>query len=224
MIEGRVGQAVMQKAVVGEQQQPRGAAVETPHRNQALSHARRHEVEHGGGEADQRVDGGRGPIGDTEAKVGQAVGVAVGGEGGFEQRGEGGQVGGHDDDVAGLEVFARTVTDALADRVALLKPQLAFFERHGSRGLAVLEQVVVEARAAGALVLADAGLDALPYHAGLPAEVRAAHQRRFLSEDGVVIVDAETDHSALTRPPGPIGFKGHHEYVEFRNLRIKELP
>ncbi|MHC4410482.1 MAG: RecQ family ATP-dependent DNA helicase, partial [Planctomycetota bacterium] len=36
--------------------------------------------------------------------------------------------------------------------------------------------------------LADAGLDALPYHAGLPAEVRASHQRRFLNEDGVVIV------------------------------------
>ena len=37
-------------------------------------------------------------------------------------------------------------------------------------------------------------------------------------------VDAETDHPALARPPGPIGFKGHHEHVEFRNLRIKELP
>lgn len=59
------------------------------------------------------------------------------------------------DDVAGLEVFARTVTDALADRVSLLKPQLAFFERHGSRGLAVLEQVIVEARAAGSLVVLD---------------------------------------------------------------------
>jgi orotidine-5'-phosphate decarboxylase len=59
------------------------------------------------------------------------------------------------DDVAGLEVFARTVTDALADRVSLLKPQMAFFERHGSRGLAVLEQVVIEARDAGALVLLD---------------------------------------------------------------------
>jgi ATP-dependent DNA helicase RecQ len=35
--------------------------------------------------------------------------------------------------------------------------------------------------------LANAGLDALPYHAGLPAEVRAANQRRFLNEDGVVI-------------------------------------
>jgi orotidine-5'-phosphate decarboxylase len=59
------------------------------------------------------------------------------------------------DDVTGLEVFSRTVVDALADRVAVLKPQSAFFERFGSRGIAVLEQVVADARAAGALVLAD---------------------------------------------------------------------
>ena len=32
------------------------------------------------------------------------------------------------------------------------------------------------------------GIDALPYHAGLDAEVRAAHQRRFLREDGIVMV------------------------------------
>ncbi len=32
------------------------------------------------------------------------------------------------------------------------------------------------------------GFDALPYHAGLPAETRAANQRRFLSEDGVIVV------------------------------------
>ncbi|WP_431797538.1 DNA helicase RecQ [Microbacterium kunmingense] len=31
-------------------------------------------------------------------------------------------------------------------------------------------------------------IDALPYHAGLPAEMRAAHQARFLREDGVVMV------------------------------------
>ena len=37
-------------------------------------------------------------------------------------------------------------------------------------------------------VLADLGFKALPYHAGLPAEVRAANQRRFLREDGVVMV------------------------------------
>lgn len=32
------------------------------------------------------------------------------------------------------------------------------------------------------------GIDALPYHAGLPAETRAANQSRFLREDGVVMV------------------------------------
>lgn len=32
------------------------------------------------------------------------------------------------------------------------------------------------------------GYDALPYHAGLPADKRAAHQRRFLVEDAVIMV------------------------------------
>ena len=37
-------------------------------------------------------------------------------------------------------------------------------------------------------MLAELGYKALPYHAGLDAEVRAANQRRFLREDGVVMV------------------------------------
>jgi len=36
--------------------------------------------------------------------------------------------------------------------------------------------------------LAQQGIDALPYHAGLDAAVRARNQRRFLREDGVVMV------------------------------------
>jgi len=36
--------------------------------------------------------------------------------------------------------------------------------------------------------LREQGFDALPYHAGLPAEIRAAHQRRFVAGDGVIIV------------------------------------
>ncbi|WP_353115975.1 DNA helicase RecQ [Microbacterium sp.] len=36
--------------------------------------------------------------------------------------------------------------------------------------------------------LAAQGFDALPYHAGLPAEVRAANQSRFLRDEGVVMV------------------------------------
>ena len=38
----------------------------------------------------------------------------------------------------------------------MFKPQSAFFERHGSRGIAVLERVIADARDAGALVLLDA--------------------------------------------------------------------
>lgn len=60
------------------------------------------------------------------------------------------------DDAAGLEAFSMAVVEALAGRVAVLKPQSAFFERHGSRGIAVLERVVGAARAEGALVLMDA--------------------------------------------------------------------
>jgi orotidine-5'-phosphate decarboxylase len=59
------------------------------------------------------------------------------------------------DDVAGLERFARTVVDALADRVAVVKPQSAFFERFGSRGIHVLESIIRQSREAGAIVLLD---------------------------------------------------------------------
>jgi orotidine-5'-phosphate decarboxylase len=59
------------------------------------------------------------------------------------------------DDVAGLERFARTVVDALADRVAVVKPQSAFFERFGSRGIGILESIIRQSREAGVLVLLD---------------------------------------------------------------------
>lgn len=60
------------------------------------------------------------------------------------------------DDPVGLERFSLTVVEALAERVAVLKPQSAFFERHGSRGITVLERTIRAARTAGALVLLDA--------------------------------------------------------------------
>jgi orotidine-5'-phosphate decarboxylase len=63
---------------------------------------------------------------------------------------------GLDDDVASLEKFALTVVEAVAPVVGVIKPQSAFYERFGSRGIAVLERVVAESRAAGALVLMDA--------------------------------------------------------------------
>ena len=59
------------------------------------------------------------------------------------------------DDVAGLERFALGATEGLAPHVSVVKPQSAFYERFGSRGVAVLERVVATAREAGALVLLD---------------------------------------------------------------------
>ncbi|MGN0858809.1 MAG: DNA helicase RecQ [Stenotrophomonas sp.] len=67
------------------------------------------------------------------------------------------------------------------------KSQLLDFLR-GHRGQAgivyCLSRRKVEETAA---FLADKGFNALPYHAGMPAEVRAANQRRFLHEDGIVM-------------------------------------
>ncbi|WP_113700966.1 DNA helicase RecQ [Nonomuraea lactucae] len=39
-----------------------------------------------------------------------------------------------------------------------------------------------------AAFLVDNGIDAVPYHAGLDAPTRAAHQARFLREDGLIVV------------------------------------
>lgn len=62
---------------------------------------------------------------------------------------------GLDDDLAGLERFALTAVEGLAPHVPVVKPQSAFYERFGSRGVAVLERVIAESKAAGALVLLD---------------------------------------------------------------------
>jgi orotidine-5'-phosphate decarboxylase len=53
------------------------------------------------------------------------------------------------DDAGGLESFAMACVDALAGHVAVVKPQSAFFERHGSRGIAVLERVLAALAEAG---------------------------------------------------------------------------
>ena len=59
------------------------------------------------------------------------------------------------DDVEGLARFADVCLDALAGHVALVKPQSAFFERHGSRGIAVLERLLAAFAATPTLTLLD---------------------------------------------------------------------
>ncbi|MGK2348210.1 orotidine-5'-phosphate decarboxylase [Actinomyces sp. W5033] len=59
------------------------------------------------------------------------------------------------DDATGLREFSLRVVDALGGRVAAVKPQSAFFERHGSAGVAVLEETLAALREAGTLSILD---------------------------------------------------------------------
>ncbi|MDQ0735028.1 orotidine-5'-phosphate decarboxylase [Arthrobacter agilis] len=63
---------------------------------------------------------------------------------------------GLEDSPAGLERFSLTVLDAVGPVAAALKPQVALYERHGGRGLAVLETLLARAADAGVLTIADA--------------------------------------------------------------------
>jgi orotidine-5'-phosphate decarboxylase len=88
-------------------------------------------------------------------------------------------------DPAGLERFALTCVEALAGEVAVLKPQSAFFEAYGSRGIAVLERVIAESRDAGALVLLDV-------KRGDIGSTMAAYAAAYLSAGAPLAADAVT--------------------------------
>ncbi|MGP4110973.1 orotidine-5'-phosphate decarboxylase [Streptomyces sp. 4N509B] len=89
------------------------------------------------------------------------------------------------DDVGGLERFTRTTVEALAGVTAVLKPQSAFFERHGSRGVAVLERAIAEARSEGALVLLDV-------KRGDIGSTMTAYAAAYLEDGSPLRVDAVT--------------------------------
>jgi orotidine-5'-phosphate decarboxylase len=59
------------------------------------------------------------------------------------------------DDAGGLREFTLRMLEAAAGRAAAVKPQSAFFERHGSAGIAVLEELLAAARELDVLVILD---------------------------------------------------------------------
>ena len=59
-------------------------------------------------------------------------------------------------DVTGLRRFCDVVLEAVGDRVAVVKPQAAFFERFGPLGMAQLAEVCQRLREQGVLSLIDA--------------------------------------------------------------------
>lgn len=76
---------------------------------------------------------------------------------------------------------------------------MEFLERHrGDTGIVyALSRRKVDETAAW---LAEAGIEALPYHAGLDAATRHANQRRFLREDGVVMVATVAFGMGIDKP------------------------
>ncbi|MDJ0313381.1 orotidine-5'-phosphate decarboxylase [Arthrobacter sp. H35-D1] len=60
------------------------------------------------------------------------------------------------DSVQGLRTFSQTVLEAVAPLAAAIKPQVALYERHGSAGMAALEELLAAAAEAGVLTIADA--------------------------------------------------------------------
>mgnify|MGYP001351307531 CR=1 FL=1 len=89
------------------------------------------------------------------------------------------------DDVEGLDRFARTVVDALGDRVAVVKPQSAFFERFGARGVGILESTIRQLRDSGSLVLLDVK------RGDIGSTVRA-YAEAYLDPSSPLYVDAVT--------------------------------
>jgi orotidine-5'-phosphate decarboxylase len=59
-------------------------------------------------------------------------------------------------DAQGIREFGLRTVEAAAGRVGFVKPQVSFFERFGSAGIAALEEVLAASRAAGLIVIADA--------------------------------------------------------------------
>ena len=58
--------------------------------------------------------------------------------------------------LAGIEAFFEAVLHRARGTCGIIKPQIAFFERHGPDGLAVLARLCAKAKALGYLVLLDA--------------------------------------------------------------------
>ena len=89
------------------------------------------------------------------------------------------------DDAEGLEAFVDVALSAAMDSVGLVKPQSAFYERHGWRGMRALERLVHEARAMGLLVILDA-------KRGDIGSTNAAYAQTYFGEDAPLDCDALT--------------------------------
>jgi orotidine-5'-phosphate decarboxylase len=92
---------------------------------------------------------------------------------------------GLDDDAAGLRRFSLTALEAVSSLAAAVKPQVALYERHGSAGMAVLEEVLAVARDEGVLTIADA-------KRGDIGSTMAAYADAWLRDGSALVADSVT--------------------------------
>lgn len=95
------------------------------------------------------------------------------------------QAWGLQDTAVGLREFSLITLQALNGHVAAVKPQVAFYERHGSAGMAVLEEIVGQCRDAGLLCIVDA-------KRGDIGSTMAGYADAFLKDGGPFAGDALT--------------------------------
>jgi orotidine-5'-phosphate decarboxylase len=92
---------------------------------------------------------------------------------------------GLEDSIEGLDRFASTCVEAFAGRVAFVKPQSAFFERFGARGVVVLERTIEDLRHTGSLVVLDV-------KRGDIGSTAQAYADAYLDDDAPMAADAIT--------------------------------
>ncbi|MCR9061967.1 MAG: orotidine-5'-phosphate decarboxylase, partial [Rhodobacteraceae bacterium] len=92
---------------------------------------------------------------------------------------------GLDDTADGAREFAFKMLEAAENNVAIVKPQVAYFERSGTEGYAALTDVIQQARKIGLLVLADA-------KRGDIGSTVDAYAKAWLGDDAPLQVDAIT--------------------------------
>lgn len=85
----------------------------------------------------------------------------------------------------GLDRFADICLAAAPDAIGIVKPQSAFYERHGWRGVKTLQRLVADARSAGLLVILDA-------KRGDVGSTNDAYAEAFLGPDAPLAADALT--------------------------------
>ena len=90
----------------------------------------------------------------------------------------------------GLDLFADLILVAAPGTVGLVKPQSAFYERHGWRGIQTLQRLVADLRSAGLLVILDV-------KRGDVGSTNDAYAEAYLGFNAPLAADAITVHPYL---------------------------